>query len=183
MPIFILKNSLTPGNVPDPTDLMVGEVALNIPDKKIFTKDDNNQIVDFLAGVDYTETDPVFTDSVAYDITQQDVDNWNDAFGWGDHAQAGYVESVTGTSGEITITGTTDPVLSLEATGVTAGTYGSDTQVAQNTVDAKGRITEVVEVDISGLGGTNIPAGNPGEMLTYNNANTLVWIIPDGGYF
>lgn len=183
MPIFILKNSLTPGNIPDPAALMVGEVAINIPDRKLFTKDENNQIVDLFAGAEVTETDPVFTGSPAYDITAQDITNWNNAFDWGDHALAGYVESVTGTTGEITVTGTTDPVLALETTGVTAGTYGLDTKVAQFTVDDKGRITDVVEVDITGLGGTVIPPGNPGEMLTYNTANTLVWLVPDGGYF
>lgn len=40
------------------------------------------------------ETDPVFTASPAGTITTTDIGNWNTAYGWGDHAQAGYLTSV-----------------------------------------------------------------------------------------
>lgn len=48
----------------------------------------------------------------------------------------------------------------LTNTGVTAGTYGSTTKVAQVTVDAKGRITAAAEVDVSGGAWTRISAGS-----------------------
>lgn len=38
----------------------------------------------------YTETDPIFTASVAFNITSSDTANWNTAYSWGDHAVAGY---------------------------------------------------------------------------------------------
>ena len=40
-----------------------------------------------------TETDPVFTASTASNITAQDVTNWDTAYEWGDHSQAGYFTS------------------------------------------------------------------------------------------
>jgi hypothetical protein len=41
------------------------------------------------------ETDPVFTASAANGIESQDITNWDTAYGWGDHAQAGYLLSST----------------------------------------------------------------------------------------
>ncbi len=43
------------------------------------------------------ETDPVFISYPAYGITNGNITNWNDAFGWGNHATAGYLESYTET--------------------------------------------------------------------------------------
>lgn len=39
----------------------------------------------------YIESDPIFTASAAYQVTAQQVTEWNEAFGWGDHAAAGYL--------------------------------------------------------------------------------------------
>ena len=36
------------------------------------------------------ETDPVFTASPAYGIASEEITDWNNAFGWGNHADAGY---------------------------------------------------------------------------------------------
>lgn len=41
----------------------------------------------------YTETDPVFTASAAASITSTNISNWNTAYGWGNHASAGYLTS------------------------------------------------------------------------------------------
>jgi len=38
----------------------------------------------------YTETDPVFVASPSYTITNTNIGNWNSAYGWGNHASAGY---------------------------------------------------------------------------------------------
>jgi hypothetical protein len=43
----------------------------------------------------FTETDPVFALSVASGISSGDITNWNTAFGWGNHAAAGYLTSFT----------------------------------------------------------------------------------------
>ncbi len=39
------------------------------------------------------ETDPVFTASAAADIDATDITNWNMAYGWGDHATQGYLNT------------------------------------------------------------------------------------------
>lgn len=41
----------------------------------------------------YTETDPVFSASAAAGITGTNISNWNTAYGWGNHASAGYLSS------------------------------------------------------------------------------------------
>jgi hypothetical protein len=39
------------------------------------------------------ESDPFFTASPAFSITNTDINNWNTAFSWGNHALAGYLTS------------------------------------------------------------------------------------------
>lgn len=43
----------------------------------------------------YTETDPVYTASSWY-TTTNNASNWDTAYGWGNHASAGYLTSITG---------------------------------------------------------------------------------------
>ena len=42
----------------------------------------------------YTEADPIFTSSPAAGITAQNITDWNEAHGWGDHSQAGYLSGI-----------------------------------------------------------------------------------------
>ena len=42
----------------------------------------------------YTETDPVFLAHAAYNVTNTKISNWDTAYGWGNHASAGYLTSV-----------------------------------------------------------------------------------------
>ena len=59
----------------------------------------------------YTETDPIFLASPAYQITNQNRTDWSTAYSWGNHADAGYLTSYT----------ETDPVFSASiAAGITA---------------------------------------------------------------
>jgi hypothetical protein len=41
-----------------------------------------------------SETDPVFSNSAAFGINATDITNWNTAYGWGNHANAGYATTV-----------------------------------------------------------------------------------------
>lgn len=57
-----------------------------------------------------TESDPVFSASASSGITAGNIANWNTAYGWGDHASAGYLTDYT----------ETDPVyLASAASGIT----------------------------------------------------------------
>lgn len=48
------------------------------------------------AGYLTSESDPVFGASAAASISSGDISNWDDAFGWGNHASAGYLTNLTG---------------------------------------------------------------------------------------
>ena len=39
------------------------------------------------------ETDPLFVASPAFTITQEDIDRWNEAYSWGNHALEGYLKT------------------------------------------------------------------------------------------
>jgi hypothetical protein len=84
----------------------------------------------------YTETDPIFVASAAYDITGTNINNWNLAYGWGDHSTEGYLTDITKSMVEAVLTGDisththsqyltsyteTDPIFSAwdKSTGIT----------------------------------------------------------------
>ena len=43
----------------------------------------------------FTETDPVYSASPAAGILSSNISNWDTAYGWGNHASAGYLTSET----------------------------------------------------------------------------------------
>ena len=51
-----------------------------------------------------SETDPVFSASPSANILQQNITNWNTAYGWGDHSGAGYLTSVGSISSHSDVT-------------------------------------------------------------------------------
>lgn len=71
----------------------------------------------------------------------------------------------------------TYPNPTLVTSGVTAGTYGSTTESAVITVDAKGRVTAVTEASISGGGG-----GSLGPAFAYFRAATTISGTPILGF-
>jgi len=66
----------------------------------------------------YTETDPIFSASDAFDITNIDITNWDTAYGWGDHSQAGYETSLSFGSGLTRLVNTISNDLITGTTGV-----------------------------------------------------------------
>jgi trimeric autotransporter adhesin len=60
-----------------------------------------------------------------------------------------YVTLVSGTAGQIVSSGGTTPVISLNATAVSAGSYGSAANVGAFTVDTYGRLTSASNVAIA----------------------------------
>jgi hypothetical protein len=116
-------------------------------------------------------TGDVTTSAGAVATTLATVNSNVGSFGDGTHVAAVTVNAkglVTGVSA-VTITGAaptgsaggdltgTFPDPTLAASGVTASTYGDASNVAQITVDAKGRITAASNVPITGVGSSVVP--------------------------
>ena len=78
----------------------------------------------------FTETDPVYSASPAAGILSSNISNWDTAYGWGNHASAGYLTSETSHSdvvvdGDFTSSG-------LMKRGGSSGTYSIVTDNSNN---------------------------------------------------
>ena len=81
---------------------------------------------------------PAATTSVSGYLTSTDWNTFNNK-----QAAGTYVNSVSGTTGRITSTGGTTPVIDLASGVATAGTTGSSTLIPVVTIDTYGRVTSI----------------------------------------
>lgn len=107
----------------------------------------------------YTETDPIYTASTWYSTTNNSS-NWDTAFGWGNHALAGYVPSAR----TITINGTSYDLSANRSWTITA----SETDTL-STVAARGNIANY-----------NIALGTNASI---SGGGSAKWITTDGTVF
>lgn len=140
------------------------------------------------------ETDPVFSASVAAGIIQQNVNNWNEAHGWGNHASAGYATTVSLNSavansgdwdaaygwGDHSLVGY---LTSLgDAAGVTTAKISEwDTAYTWGDHSLVGYLTSVSSSDLSSISidalsdvDTSSTPPSDGQALLWNNTN-LKW--------
>ena len=87
----------------------------------------------------YTESDPIFLASPAYQISNQDRTNWGLAYSWGDHSQAGYLTSYT----------ETDPVFAASPAGsiTTQSVINWNNAYAWGNHATQGYLTSYTETD------------------------------------
>jgi hypothetical protein len=85
--------------------------------------------------------------------------------------------SVTGTSGQISVSAGQNPTLSLVNTGTT-GTYGSSTSIPVITTDAQGRVTSVTSTSIPTANTTTSGLLTSTDWNTFNSKQTSV--LSDG---
>ena len=125
----------------------------------------------------FTETDPVFSASAAAGVTTTKISNWDAAYGWGNHASAGYLASATAASTYQPLDGDLTSIAGL------AGTTGFLKKTAANTwsLDTATYLTGnqsiTVSGDASGSGATSISLtlANSGVSAgTYNDSSTAV---------
>jgi hypothetical protein len=105
------------------------------------------------------ETDPIFSASPSAGITGTNITNWNTAFGWGNHASAGYLTSFT----------ETDPIFSASPSFGITGTNITNwnTAFGWGNHASAGYLTSFTETDpifsaspSFGITGTNITNWN-----------------------
>ena len=112
-----------------------------------------------------SETDPIFTGSPSFGILNQNINNWNAAHGWGDHAGAGYLTTYT----------ETDPVFAAsDAANVTAAKITEwDTAYGWGDHGTAGYLTSYSETqtfdDVLALGSTNARDITTTGKLYYSN--------------
>jgi len=113
---------------------------------------------DYLAS--YTETDPVFGASEAASITSTDTSNWDTAYGWGDHASAGYLTSFTETN---------------DLTAAVTWTNIPDANVPQSAVTQHQAALSITEGQISNLGSDIVLDSDIGVTVQAYNANLVTY--------
>jgi hypothetical protein len=121
------------------------------------------------------ETDPVFVNSPANNISNQDITNWNEAYSWGNHANASYLTASSGTITNIsnnvanlqtdlgnltnTVSDTNNLVSTINGSYLTASstTITDIVNTANQTTTDLGNLTNVVanKVDSSLVGANN----------------------------
>jgi hypothetical protein len=112
-----------------------------------------------------SETDPIFTSSVAFGIGAGDTANWTTAYGWGNHASVGYATTsyvdtaVTGLASE----GYVDSATANSANWDTAYSWGNHATA--------GYITTSLTID--GLADVNAGAPTTGHVLKWSGTQ---WI-------
>ena len=93
------------------------------------------------------------SEGTIYYVTDENVTERSSGSAWEDISDSGSA-GITQLTGDATAgPGSGSQALTLADTAVTPGTYGDDSNVAQITVDSKGRIIDVTDVPITGGGG------------------------------
>jgi hypothetical protein len=126
----------------------------------------------------YTETDPVVkaltgiivSNGSTISAISNNSSSWNTAYGWGNHASAGYLTSVTGTNLDNVFS--SNGLLKRTGTGtytVDSSAYLTGNQNITLSGDLSGSGATSISANVSGIGGKTLPALSAG-LLRYSGS-------------
>tara|TARA_A100001234_G_scaffold54169_1_gene46264 strand:- start:2510 stop:3940 length:1431 start_codon:yes stop_codon:yes gene_type:complete len=137
------------------------------------------------------ESDPVYSSSAASNVTNQKIQNWDAAFSWGDHSQAGYGSGSGGGSMNELVDDTT-PQLGgvLDCNGfaidfgnnvITDADVGNyDTAYGWGDHSTAGYLTSLPAIAIGSLSDVTISTPSAGQVLKYNGSAWINDTAPAG---
>ena len=137
------------------------------------------------------ESDPVYSSSAASNVTNQKIQNWDAAFSWGDHSQAGYGSGSGGGSMNELVDDTT-PQLGgvLDCNGfaidfgsnvITDSDVGNyDTAYGWGDHSTAGYLTSLPAIAIGSLSDVTISTPSTGQVLKYNGSAWINDTAPAG---
>lgn len=131
------------------------------PNVSIFTND-----AGYLTS--FSETDPVYTASSWYSTTNN-ATNWNTSFGWGNHASAGYLTSIT--SGQITTALGFTPVTNARTLTINGTTYDLSADrswTVSGGISTLNTLTGATQTFATGTTGTDFTISSLGTTHTFN---------------
>ena len=104
-----------------------------------------------------SETDPIFTGSIAYNITAVQTGQWSEAYSWGDHSQAGYASTGTliSVSGHLQTQINAIPTGHINTDAISSIDNSGNTFIQDLLFDQYGHVTGVSSVAATGISGDN----------------------------
>ena len=131
-----------------------------------------------VSNIGIVESDPVFQASPSSGITTTNITNWNTAYGWGNHAGAGYLTSET-SHADVVVDGdfTSNGLMKRTAVGsyaiVTDNSSNWDTAYGWGDHSSAGYLTNITSQPLNNLSNVSISSPSSGQVLTYNGT---VWV-------
>jgi len=124
-----------------------------------------------LSGYLTSETDPVYSASAASGITSTDITEWDTAYGWGNHANGGYLTTVG------SINGHTDVTITSPQTNQILEYNGSAWVNTNNTGGLQQRATASVTQSIANLAVANVSISTPKTYVLYSiETSHAAWV-------